>query len=1266
MRPLTRYLSPSVLSICALTGLMASNANSAISASDESHSLLYNGDFTTSAANWVNSNGWSTANTMTVVANGSTYCTTITAKSATAQAWDFAMRQESLKLEPGHTYTIKGKVWSSTSAPAIRAGLDLTAAPYSAFANTLITPTISNVALVTDNLALTYTHPAAGAITSGVHFGFQLGGLPVNTTVCFDDLAVVDALFTKPAPRVPKKVVVNQTGYLTNLSKLATYIVPTTATNKTSGRPWALKRAGTVIQSGVTSSAGSTADPASGDFIQTIDFSLTNVVGTGYTLEVTEETVINSSYPFKIGGDIYSTLKYDALAYFYHNRSGTAVDTAVVGAPFGHVAWHTGDANLSTNFDSRTGINAVNGWYDAGDHGKYVVNGGISVWTMLNQYERAKYLGANSGDFADGTMKLPATERTNNMPDILDEARWEIEWMLRMQIPQGQTNGGMVYHKLHDDRWTSMPFNPADPATADPTNLRHIWAPSTAATLNVAAVGGQCYRTYKTVDPVLAKKCLDQAVLAYSAAKANPNKSAPVTLGSDGGGPYGDSNLQDEFYWAATELYLATNDPAEIAYNSATYSADMLASPLHLLMPTAGKSSMTWADTSGLGVISLATAGRAFNANTAWVSSAQAAIALRAGTYVAATESSYGTPFTSSATLPVSWGSNSDVLNNIIVMALARDLSCPTGTPDTRLSNGIQNAMNYLMGRNPLDYSYITGYGSDPVKHPHHRFWAFFATPPAGVVVGGPNGLIDAADVTGYANLSGCVSLKCYMDNLTIYSTNEVTINWNAPLAWSAAYLDEMGSGKKPQACGGVNAQNGPITITTGNSGSIDLKALNNGLAADIYTVVTQPTKGTVTITNGVATYTGGTNFTTSDSFTYTITRAGVVSAVATVTVTKAAITTASCEYKVTQNTNSWNNSWVAQLVIQNTTSIPLTSWSVDLAYPSNLLGSWGNPGSYDANLTLISAGNYRLTNKPWNGSIPVGGSLMIAINGTAGPIANGSPATPAEVATISGTTCGLPLAKTVRFHSDHQNSLIYGTDAIIRMGGTNIRYFNNTTTPDDSLIFKVNSTILTDFIKTQNCCRGALYPEAKPSPNVPIGYNTMTLTTGSALPQETDTATFLLTNAKAECTITGTQNGPNWTATVKVVNSGYHPGSIAQYYFEPALASDTVFKGRNWEAVLSWQEQVYPNSGAIGIARNISSTDNKTHIKEKIETSGDGSKRYIYYIAPADYIGEIAGRAANATPASYSFTISGTGTFFLPGAQSPPIGCDFGKLPTY
>ena len=112
------------------------------------------------------------------------------------------------------------------------------------------------------------------------------------------------------------------------------------------------------------------------------------------------------------------------------------------------------------------------GWYDAGDHGKYVVNGGISAWTMLNQYERALAKGT-AGDFGDGKLNIP--EKKNKVPDILDEARVEMEFMLKMQVPDGKPKAGMVHHKIHDKAWTALGMCPA---------------PGRAAALPLAAVDG--------------------------------------------------------------------------------------------------------------------------------------------------------------------------------------------------------------------------------------------------------------------------------------------------------------------------------------------------------------------------------------------------------------------------------------------------------------------------------------------------------------------------------------------------------------------------------------------------------------------------------------------------------------------------------------------------------------------------------------------------------------------------------------------------------
>ena len=191
-------------------------------------------------------------------------------------------------------------------------------------------------------------------------------------------------------------------------------------------------------------------------------------------------------------------------------------------------------------------LDVTGGWYDAGDHGKYVVNGGISAWTMLNQYERALAKGT-AGDFGDGKLNIP--EKKNKVPDILDEARGEMDFMLKMQVPDGKPKAGMVHHKIHDKEWTALGMWPDQDAQP-----RFLWPPSTAATLNLAATAAQCARIWPKLDKKFADRCLAAAEKAWAAAVANPAVYAGTA--AIGGGPYDDKDVSDEFYWAAAELYV--------------------------------------------------------------------------------------------------------------------------------------------------------------------------------------------------------------------------------------------------------------------------------------------------------------------------------------------------------------------------------------------------------------------------------------------------------------------------------------------------------------------------------------------------------------------------------------------------------------------------------------------------------------------------------------------------------------------------------------
>ena len=130
------------------------------------------------------------------------------------------------------------------------------------------------------------------------------------------------------------------------------------------------------------------------------------------------------------------------------------------------------------------------------------------------------------------------------------------------------------------------------------------------------------------------------------------------------------------------------------------------------------------------------------------------------------------------------------ILNNMILIGAAYDLS-----RDGRYLNAMRLGMDYILGRNPLNKSYVSGYGTDPMQHPHHRFWANdpdngFPPPPPGALAGGPNS--NPGDPAALnAGLLDRAPSKRYLDEIGSFTTNEVAINWNAPLAWVAAFLDK-------------------------------------------------------------------------------------------------------------------------------------------------------------------------------------------------------------------------------------------------------------------------------------------------------------------------------------------------------------------------------------------------------------------------------------------------------------------------------------------
>jgi endoglucanase len=614
-------------------------------------------------------------------------------------------------------------------------------------------------------------------------FGRALFFKPGSADIPLPSEAPPAAPAPTPPPKVSAALSLNQVGYFTKGEKLASL-------NNFSSEPlpWTLYDAKTKAKAASGMTKPGAADLLSGDNLHVADFSSFAKPGDYYL------TIGDAQGPvFRIGDDVLKSLAVDSLRYFYLTRSGIELKSEYSGKTWSRDAGHLSDSSVPA-FDGKDAqgrkwdgagvtVNGLGGWYDAGDFGKYVVNGGIAVWTLQNAYER------NAARFKDGQLGIP--ESGNALPDILDESRWELEFMLNMQVPAGKPLAGMAYHKLHDRTWSALPS--ALPTRFDNNSGlidgcswgRFAYEPTTAATLNLAACAAQAARLWAGFDKAFSARCLDTATVAWKAARAHPDLLAGNVPG-DGGGNYGDEKVSDEFFWAAAELFAATGSPEYLDY--------LKSSPYWTAFPgldSGNASSMTWGDTAALGTISLL--GAASKLPAADKKRLQAMVIATADRYV---EDSSGVGYA----LPLEvkgfvWGSNSFVLNNAIILGLAYDA---TKKPVYR--DGVARAMNYLLGYNGLRKSFVTGYGIDAAAHPHHRVWANdpeagYAAPPSGVVVGGPNKTLEDPEMRS-ASLAGKPIAKRYLDVIGSFATNEVAINWNAPLAWVANWLDAQYGGR--------------------------------------------------------------------------------------------------------------------------------------------------------------------------------------------------------------------------------------------------------------------------------------------------------------------------------------------------------------------------------------------------------------------------------------------------------------------------------------
>lgn len=610
-------------------------------------------------------------------------------------------------------------------------------------------------------------------------------------TALLTALALTGSVHADDAPARPARpdVLVNQIGYFRNGPKRATLV--SAAPNPV---PWELRdRSDATVASGLTEPFGH--DPTAGLDTHVIDFSTVRAGGSGYTLVADGER----SLPFTIGlAGVYADVRDDALEFFYPARSGVEIEAGIVAEEFARPAGHVsapgsgaanqGDVDVPcaplAGCPAGYSLDVVGGWYDAGDHGKYVVSGAIATTHLLSLYERTS--GRSGAGLGDGDLALP--EAGNGVPDVLDEARWELEWLLSMQVPGGTAAfavdgrrvdlSGMVHHKVHDARWTELPTAPDED-----TEPRRLFGPSTAATLDFAAVTAQGARVWREFDAGFADRLLAASRRAFSAARAFPTALyAPPSPagGSAGGGAYDDITVADEFYWAATELYLTTG--------AERYRDLVVDSPMHRA-DVFSERGFTWRDVAALARLRLATVPNGLPDRDV----VRASVVAAAGELLdVQAEQSMGQPY-AGAEGRFEWGSNAQLLHNLMVLAAAGDV-----TGDAVYRDAVRAGVDYLFGRNALGWSYVTGWGAEGrwSQNQHSRWWAAqlddgLPHPPDGALAGGPNSDTATWDPTTAARhpRGSCAPQQCYVDDIGAWATNEVVVNWQAALAWVAAYL---------------------------------------------------------------------------------------------------------------------------------------------------------------------------------------------------------------------------------------------------------------------------------------------------------------------------------------------------------------------------------------------------------------------------------------------------------------------------------------------
>jgi endoglucanase len=280
-------------------------------------------------------------------------------------------------------------------------------------------------------------------------------------------------------PAIDNHIKVDQFGYRNTDKKVAVISNPITGYNNTNpftpGSNYQIRRwsdDGVVYSGTITAWNGGTIDAQSGDKVWWFDYSSVTASGSYYVFDVTNNV---RSYQFDISDNVYYNTMKQAFRVFYYQRCGCSKSTPFAQTGWTDAACHIGtlqdfDCRRYNNTNAATSRDLSGGWHDAGDYNKYVNFAFEPMMDLMLSYkENPVTMGGDNFNIA---------ESGNGIPDILDEVKFELDWLLKMQ----NAGNGAVLSIVG-----VMNFGSASPPSAD-HNQRFYGPPTTSATLTASAL----------------------------------------------------------------------------------------------------------------------------------------------------------------------------------------------------------------------------------------------------------------------------------------------------------------------------------------------------------------------------------------------------------------------------------------------------------------------------------------------------------------------------------------------------------------------------------------------------------------------------------------------------------------------------------------------------------------------------------------------------------------------------------------------------------